>query len=146
MAEPMPQTFQNHIRRHPLHQFVMGPIFLLNLVFSGYRLVTEFSVDTVMGLVVAVGLVLLFVFSRVFALGAQDRVIRLEERMRLQALSPDNPRLRINDLTTSQLIALRFASDAELPALAQKVLDDGVADQKSIKRLIKTWRPDHQRV
>ena len=146
MAEPMSQTYQNHTRWVPLYHFVMGPIVLLNLVFSGYRLLTEFSVDTAMGAVVAVGLVLLFFFSRVFALGAQDRVIRLEERMRLQALSPDNPKLRINELTTSQLVALRFASDAELPALAQKVLDDGVADQKSIKGLIKTWRPDHQRV
>ena len=84
-------------------------------------------------------------FSRVNALAAQDRVIRLEERLRMQALLPDELKPRINDVTTGQCVALRFASDDELPALVKKALDEN-ADQKTIKQAIQNWRPDLQRV
>lgn len=146
MAEPTPQTYQNHTRWVPMYHFVMGPIFLANVVVAGYQVVTGFSLASLFGLLLALALLGAFLFLRVFALHAQDRVIRLEERLRMQELLPDDLKPRIGEFTTNQLVALRFASDAELPELARKVLDEKIADQKPIKEAIKTWRPDYQRV
>ena len=146
MADKMPQTYENHTRFVPLYHYVTGPVFLLNFLWSVYRLVTGFSVDTIVGVGVALALIFLFFFARAFALSAQDRVISLEERLRMQTLLPDDLKSRINDYTADQLVALRFASDAELPDLARKVLDENVGDRKSIKELVKAWRPDYQRV
>ena len=146
MAEPTPQTYQNHTRWVTGFHFVAMPILALNLVWNLYRLITSFSVETVVGLLLAVALTLGIVLARTFALAAQDRVIRLEERLRMQTLLPDDLKPRINEFTTGQLIALRFASDAELADLARKVLEEKIADQKSIKEAIKVWRPDYQRV
>ena len=146
MAEPMPQTYQNHTRWVPGYHFLTMPILALNLGWSIYRLVTSFSFETVVGALLAVAITLGILFARIFALAAQDRVIRLEERMRMQALLPDDLKPRINEFTTSQLIGLRFASDGELPDLARKVLDEKIAERKAIKEAIRTWRPDYQRV
>ena len=85
-------------------------------------------------------------YARAFAVQGQDRVIRLEERLRMERLLPDELKPRINDFTMDQLIALRFASDAELPGLARKVLDEDIGDRKTIKQMIVTWRADYQRV
>ena len=79
------------------------------------------------------------------ALCVQDRVIRLEERQRLSMLLPDDLKPRIGEFTPKQLVGLRFACDAELPALARKVLNDKVTDVKVIKQMVQTWRPDHLR-
>jgi hypothetical protein len=87
----------------------------------------------------------MFFFARLFALAVQDRVIRLEERLRLERLLPPDLQPRIQDFATAQLVALRFASDAELPALARKVLAENITDRKVIKRMIQNWRPDYQR-
>lgn len=147
MAQPTPQTYKNHTRWVPMYHFVMGPIFLVNFVVAAYQMVASgFSLASLFGVLLAAALVMAFLFLRVFALHAQDRVIRLEERMRMQALLPEDLKPRINDFTTNQLIALRFASDEELPALARKVLDENIVNQKPIKEAIKTWRPDYQRV
>ena len=146
MAEPTPQTYQNHTRWVPGYHFLTMPILALNLVWNLYRLVTSFSFETVVGVLLAVAIAFGVLFARIFALAAQDRVIRLEERMRMQALLPDDLKPRINDFTTGQLIALRFASDGELPDLARRVLDEQIAKQKPIKEAIKVWRPDYQRV
>ena len=146
MAEPTPQTFDNHTRWVPLYHYVACPIFLLNMLWALYRLLTAFSADTVMGALLAFGLLVILLFARDFALRAQDRVIRLEERLRLRELLPDDLQPRVNDFTTSQLIALRFASDAELPDLARQVLAEDVISRKAIKERIQTWRSDHQRV
>ncbi len=128
-----------------MYHFVTMPLLLVNLVYSVYRVFQAFHVESVMALVVAFGLVMIGFFSRANALGAQDRVIRLEERLRMQALLPDDLKPRINDLTTQQCVALRFASDDELPTLVKKALDEN-ADQKTIKQAIQNWRPDLQRV
>ena len=146
MAEQTLQTFKSHTKNVPLFHFVALPILLLNVIWSLVRAATDFSADTAIGIVVAFALLIVAFFARVFALGAQDRVIRLEERLRMQHLLPDDLKPRINDFTTNQMIALRFASDAELPDLARKVLDENIGERKAIKQLVKTWRADYQRL
>ena len=146
MAEQTLQTFKSHTKNVPLFHFVALPILLLNVIWSLVRAATDFSADTAIGIVLAFALLIVAFFARVFALGAQDRVIRLEERLRMQHLLPDDLKPRINDFTTNQMIALRFASDAELPDLARKVLDENIGERKAIKQLIKTWRADYQRL
>jgi len=75
----------------------------------------------------------------------QDRVIRLEERLRYERLLPADLKARAGEFTVSQFVSLRFASDAELPALARKVLDDKVNERKAIKQMVKSWKPDYLR-
>ena len=91
-------------------------------------------------------LIIVASFARVFALGAQDRVIRLEMRLRMRELLPDDLQGRINDFTPTQMVGLRFASDAELPALARKVLDENIVKATPIKQAVKDWQPDLHRV
>lgn len=146
MSKQIPQTYQNHVRWVPIFHFVVAPIFLLNFIWASYRMVTGFSAESVISVLVALGLIFIFFFSRVFALAAQDRVIRLEERLRMATLLPDDLKPRINDFSSGQLIALRFASDAELADLARKVIEENIEHQKQIKESIKTWKPDYQRV
>ena len=119
---------------------------LINFLVSAYATVTGFSLDALLVTLVSLALVTAAFFARFFALGAQDRIIRLEERLRMQQVLPDDLRSRVADFTTEQLIALRFCADDELPDLSRKVLDDSIADRKTIKQLVKTWRADHQRV
>jgi Family of unknown function (DUF6526) len=94
---------------------------------------------------VALALILLALYARMFALAVQDRVIRLEMQLRMQGVLPANLRPRIPEFTLNQLVALRFASDAELPALAGKVLGESLNDRKTIKRMIQNWRADDLR-
>ena len=138
----MTQNFENHAKFVPaFHIFILG-IFVINLVWSVYRLIHVFSADSAISLLLAIAFLLLAFYSRIFALTVQDRVIRLEMRLRMQQILPDEPRPRIPEFNVSQLVALRFASDAELPVLAKKVLDDKLNDRKAIKKMIRDWRPD----
>ena len=141
-----PQSYENHAKLVPMFHFVALPILMINFLIAAYEMVTTFSFGSVRFALVSLALVIGVLLARVFALGAQDRVIRLEERIRMQRLLPDDLQARINDFTTEQLIGLRFASDEELPELARKVLDEGTAERKPIKQMIKTWRPDLQRL
>jgi hypothetical protein len=95
--------------------------------------------------VLGLALILGFLSGRRFALSVQDRVIRLEERLRYQRLLPADLQPRIDEFTVAQLVSLRFACDAELSALARKVLDDKMQERKAIKQLVKTWKPDYLR-
>ena len=146
MAEKQPQTRENHAKFVPLFHYVAFPILAVNLFWSLYRVVTGVSIETTIAAAVAFSLIVLALLARTFALGAQDRVIRLEERLRMQGLMPDELKPRIDEFTTDQLVALRFASDEELPGLGRKVLDDGIGDRKTIKELIVSWRADYQRL
>ena len=145
MAEAKPQTYANHTRIVPAYHMGAFPILVINLLWSGYKVVRSFSGDSVVALLVAVALLLIFFHARIFVLKVQDRVIRLEMTLRLEKLLPADLRPRIKDFTVDQLIALRFASDEELPDLARKVLTENVSTRKAIKQMIKKWNPDYLR-
>jgi hypothetical protein len=144
MAAAVPQSYANHRRYVPAYHVVAFGLLLLNLVYWVYalwRYRTGLQVD---GILLAVALLILFFYVRIFTLTVQDRVIRLEERLRLARLCPDlGP--RVDELTHDQLVALRFASDAELPALTRRVLDEKIADREAIKKQIQSWRADDLR-
>jgi hypothetical protein len=135
-----PQNVENHARFVPAFHFFVAPVFLLNVVWSIVRVVRNFSVGTIMALLVAIALFLLAFTARIFALTVQDRVIRLEMRLRMQQLLPVDLRGRIPEYTVDQLVALRFASDVELPALARRVLDEKLTNRKAIKRMVQAGR------
>ena len=118
---------------------------LVNLVYGVIGVFSSFSFGSVLAALVAVALFFVAFFARVFASAVQDRVIRLEERLRFERLLPDELKSRADEFSMGQLIGLRFASDEELPGLAKKVLDERMEKRDDIKQLIKTWRPDHQR-
>lgn len=145
MAQPTPQNFETHVRYLPAYHFVAFPLFFVNFCYAAYQAVAHVGAASVMGLALAVALVLLFLLSRTMVVTVQDRVIRLEERLRMRALLPADLQPRIDEFTVKQLVALRFASDAELPALARKVLEGKIEDQKAIKKMITGWRADYQR-
>ena len=145
MAAQTTQTFENHVRILPAFHYVTLPLILINFLYAVYQALFHFGVGTVMALVVAFALILVALFSRMMTITVQDRLIRLEERMRMRTLLPADLQGRIEEFGVKQLVALRFASDAELPALARKVLDEKIQDQKSIKKLVQHWRADYQR-
>jgi len=140
-----PQTYANHGRFHPLFHFVLAPILLINLIVSIVWLVRNPGFASVWYLVMAVALFVMGTLVRVNPMKVQDRVIRLEERLRLYALLPESQRARIPELTEDQLVGLRFAPDEELPALAQRAISEHLT-RKDIKKSIVNWRPDHWRV
>ena len=145
MDEPAQQSFENHTRIVPAYHMGALGIFVINLLWSLYRLAKYPGADTIVSLLLAVGFLLLFFYARVFATTVQDRVIRLEMQLRLRQLLPVDLRSCVDDLTHRQLVALRFASDQELPDLCRRVVNDKITDQKTIKKMIKDWRPDHLR-
>lgn len=145
MATSAPQHYGNHARLLPPYHFIAFPLLLINLIAAAYSLWQAPGVTTLIGLGTAFGVFVLLAVSRVMALTVQDRVIRLEERLRMRELLPSDLLPRIEAFTPKQLVALRFASDAELPALARKVLDERIEDQKVIKQLVTSWRADHLR-
>jgi len=141
------QSFDNHTRIIPLYHGVTFGIFVTNFFWHGWKLFREgITGDRIMLLLVAVALILLFFFARIFALTVQNRVIRNEMQLRLLSLLPPALASRSRELTLDQLIALRFASDAELPELCDTVLRDNIRDRKTIKRMIKSWQTDDVRV
>src|SRR5207249_899193 len=116
------QTYKNHARfLPPFHYFVI-PVLLVNALIAIRTVWVAPGWSTAWALVVAVALLTLAFLARIMALTVQNRVIRLEMRLRLQQCLPQDLRSRINDLTPRQLIALRFASDAELADLVREVL------------------------
>jgi len=140
------QSYKNHAKLVPLFHYVLFPILLLNFLAMGYHFYQEPDIYHGWSVVMAFAFFLTALFARVFALKAQDRVIRLEERMRLHETLPPGLKARIPEFTAEQLIALRFASDAELPELAATVLRDNIAKRDPIKKLVKHWRADDLRV
>jgi hypothetical protein len=140
------QNFANHVKLVPAFHFFVLPVLILNFGWSVSRLVHEgFTGNGSVNLLTSAALVLLALNARLFALCVQDRIIRMEERQRLNALLPEDLKPRIGEFTPKQLVALRFASDAELPTLARKVLHDKITDVKAIKQMVQNWRADYLR-
>ena len=145
---PTPQNLKNHPRFNPPFHFFILPMLLLNLIFSIYVTIHHWPEHRALFLwwiVMSIVFFLIAGLSRDYALKAQNRIIRLEERLRLQALLPAEDRAHIDELSIKQLIALRFASDAELPALVRKTLTQNL-EPKAIKQSIVNWRADNHRV
>ncbi len=142
MAE---QNYSSHTRFDPLFHFFILPVFAISLVATIVHLVRRPGLHSAWMFVVMVAAVAAIFKIRLYALKVQDRVIRLEERLRLATLLDPTLRPRIPEFTESQLIALRFASDAELPALAARALNEKLS-RDDIKKAVQHWRPDYWRV
>ncbi|MDQ3132941.1 MAG: DUF6526 family protein [Acidobacteriota bacterium] len=140
------QNFQNHVRWYPLVHFVITPLLLLNLIWQIVWLSLERSWDRAENLLVAIALILISLGARLQALAAQNRVIRLEEYLRYKEILPADVAVRAMNLKTSQIIALRFASDEELPELVRRTVNGEFEDTKAIKLAVKNWRGDYLRV
>jgi hypothetical protein len=145
MAEKKPQTFANHARLDPLFHFFVLPIFSLSTLASVVVFLRHPGLHSGWCFVLLAASTVAVFKVRLYALRVQDRVIHLEERLRLALLLPEPMRSRIPELTEGQLIALRFASDAEAPKLAERALAEKLS-RADIKKAIQTWRPDYWRV
>ena len=146
MAQP--QSFKNHARFDPPFHFFILPLLLLNLIFAIYTTVHYWPRHMYHYLWWIVISVVLFVMAGIFrgyALKNQDRLIRLEEQLRLADLLNEDQLGLIDALTVDQYIGLRFASDTEVAALAQRAVTENL-DRKQIKQAIINWRPDTQRI
>lgn len=145
MAEST-QSFENHAKMVPLYHYWATGFLMVPTLYFLYLTITSFSLTNLMLLSFAIGVNIVGLFSRLFPLGVQDRVIRLEERMRMERLLPDELKPRINEVSADHLIGLRFASDGELADLVRRVLDGELATRKDVKAAVKAWRADNQRI
>jgi hypothetical protein len=139
------QTYRNHVRFFPPFHFFVAPVFLINVFVSGWLLYRNPSGLAIWQLVVAVAFVMAALTARLMALAVQDRVIRLEMRLRMREVLPPELQARISDLTREQCVALRFAGDGELAGLVRKVLAGELKTQSDIKKHITHWQPDYLR-
>ena len=145
---PTPQNLNNHARWYPLFHFFVLPLLLLNFIFSIYATIhawPRYEHTHLWWIAMSVVFFVMAGIARGGAAKVQDRIIRLEERLRLARLLPAADQASIGELTTKQLIGLRFASDEELPALTHKTLTQNL-DLKAIKQNIVNWRADNERV
>ncbi len=143
-----PQTYANHTRFDPLFHFFVAPLLLVNLGFAIYATIHAwpgYRHTHLWWIVMSLVFLALAGVARSSALRAQDRIIRLEERLRMAVLLPAAELPLVASLTLRQIIALRFASDAELPMLALRAAAEGLSE-KQIKQSIVSWRPDEYRV
>jgi hypothetical protein len=139
------QNLKNHARFDPAYHFLLFAVYLLNLVYAGFHLYRQPSLSSGWYLVLSLLAVVPLLKLRPYPLKVQDRVIRLEERVRLQTLAPQEWRTQLHRLNENQLIALRFAADDEVVELARQALEQNLT-RKQIKERIRNWRPDNWRV
>ena len=139
------QTYKNHARFFPLFHFFVAPVLTINVLNTIRHLYNRPARDTVWEVIVAAALFGLAFAARAMALTVQDRVIRLEMRMRMNQVLPAELCARFDQLTRQQVVALRFAGDAELADLVREVLDGKLQTQKAIKERVRQWTPDHLR-
>ena len=142
---PQTQTYANHLRFLPPFHFFVLPILLINFFVTAWTAAQVPSLATSFSAVVALALALAALLSRVMAVTVQDRVIRLEMRLRLHDVLPADMRGRIRDLTPKQLVGLRFAGDGELPDLVRRALAGELTTPRAIKRQVKDWQGDYLR-
>jgi len=139
------QNLKNHARVDPPYHILIAGIYLLNLVYAGVHLYRQHTISAGWYLVLSLLVIVPILKLRTYPLKVQDRVIRLEERLRLQALAPQEWHAQIYRLSVDQLIALRFASDDEVVELAKQALEHNL-DRKQIKERIRSWRADDWRI
>jgi hypothetical protein len=139
------QTLATHRRFHPLFHFVAFPLSAIYLVWTLRTLLKVHSFASVMDVLAAFTLVLAVFLGRYYGLRVQDRLIRLEETLRMRALFPTELQARIGELSPGQFVGLRFASDEELASLVEAALKENLGGEE-LKKRIKTWRPDTFRV
>lgn len=141
------QTYANHVRYHAPFHYFLSPLMLLLLAWSVVQVVRHPGWESAMGLVLTLVLVVTTYLTRVYAMKVQDRVIRLEEHLRFARLLPaEVARQATEKIPLRFIIALRFASDEELPGLVGKVLDGSLAQPAEVKKAIQNWRGDYWRV
>ena len=145
MADPVPQSYGNHTRWDPPFHFFVLPMVFLTVVVTIVHFVHRQNFFAGWLVIFSIAIVILAIRARQFALKVQDRIIRLEERLRLAGLLAEPLRSRIGELTEGQLVALRFASDGEIPALVEDILARKLS-RGEIKKTIKVWRGDYFRV
>ncbi len=142
MAE---QSYANHVRYHPLYHFFISPVVWINVLVALWITIRHFAILTLWNLVMAIAIASMALVLRIYAVKNQNRIIRLEERLRLAQLLPEDLRSRIPEIRTTDLVALRFASDEEVVDLVRAVLANE-AHGKEIKQRVRNWRPDYLRV
>lgn len=140
-----PQHYGNHTRYFPVFHFAASPLGFVFLIWSGMALNRQRTSEAAMIFVGALALVMTNLAARLMALRVQDRVIRLEERLRLARVLPMELQGRIEELRTAHLVGLRFASDDEVAGIVSQVLANPAMTSKEIKLQVKTWRPDYLR-
>lgn len=145
MADSQKQTYANHVRRTPLYYNLAGLILAVNILWSGYRFVGAPSADTTITFLTALAILIAAFAARTQTLTVQNRVIRLEQRLRFHERLPAELADRAAQLPLDQIIALRFASDAELPVLVNEALSGRLSDAKAIKQRIQDWQGDFLR-
>jgi hypothetical protein len=145
MSQPRTQSLKNHARLDPVYHFVLAFVLIFNIIYSVVHLVRHLSFASVWLVVLSLTAFVLLLRLRQYPLKVQDRVIRLEERLRLQALAPAAWHSQIYALTEDQLVGLRFAGDDEVVALAKQALEEKLS-RKQIKERIRNWRADDWRV
>ena len=152
MAEKQPQNLANHTRFDPAFHFFLLPIFALGLILTLIHFFAHIThgdwrdhIHSFLLILLAAALLTLTFKVRLYALKLQDRIIRLEERVRLTQLLSEPLRSRIPELTVDQLVGLRFASDAEVPKLVERALNEKLK-RNDIKKAVQNWRPDYWRV
>jgi Family of unknown function (DUF6526) len=145
MAEQSTQSFARHARYDPAFHFFVLPVFVASWIMSIVFVVRHPGYYAAWGVVLATAALIAVFKIRTYSLRVQDRLIRLEERLRLAAILPESNRPQIAKLKEGQLIGLRFASDEEVAVLAQRALSENLS-RADIKKSVKTWRPDYWRV
>lgn len=143
MAET--QNYQNHVRWFPLQHFIIAPLLFVNFIWQSVRLFQEPNWDRAEFVLLAFALILISLAARLQVLTVQNRVVQLEESLRYQKLLSPDLAFQAEQLPLGSKIALRFASDEELPELVQKVINGEFRTQKEIKLAIKNWRGDYLR-
>ena len=142
----MEQNFANHTKQLPPLYMAAFLVLAANLLWSIWTLIHALNLSTALAVLTAFAILVVGLYARTNAQIVQNRVIRLEERLRLANILPADLKARIGELSTGQLIALRFASDAEVTDLVREVLAGDIQDKKVIKMKIKSWRADFLRV
>jgi hypothetical protein len=142
---PEVQTFANHVRKAPPSEYAIALAFLANFVLAVYRFAQDATLDRAVNLAMAIALIMMLFAFRRQVVTVQDRVIRNELRERLRPLLPPDLYAATMALPIRQLVALRFAGDAELPALAREVIEGRLTTPKAIKMQVRDWQADYLR-